>query len=216
MEEIKVMPKPDWISWDEIHELLYIAHEKNRNNGFTMNTAMISGAELEKKVGKGRCFVALEGKKLVGTTSVGINEGNKWFDKGIIVAHGMLSGILPAYQGCGIMEDLHALRDKYLEELGVDAIWGGTAEDNKIMRKIVARKGFVNVDYLTSHSANYYSVIFVKWLKKSPYPLWYCNFRFKWARFWTRFRYKPGKVERFRTIGFAARVIGKLKRIIKR
>ena len=29
MEEIKVMLKPEWVSWDDIHELLLAAHKKN-------------------------------------------------------------------------------------------------------------------------------------------------------------------------------------------
>ena len=28
MEEIKIVEKPDWISWDDIHELLLQAHKR--------------------------------------------------------------------------------------------------------------------------------------------------------------------------------------------
>ena len=76
MEKIVVMPKPDWISWDDIHQLLLSAHKKNIDKGIVMGTSQLSGLELEKRVGElGRCFVALADDTLVGTTSVGFFKG---------------------------------------------------------------------------------------------------------------------------------------------
>lgn len=216
MKEIIVCPKPDYVSWDEIHNVLFAAHEKNRKNGMTFKSGLLSGKELENKLQNGQCFVALEDGKVVGTQSVTLERKEKWYAKDCVLAHSMLSGILPSYQGCGIREDLNEAVDQWIDQSGADMIWAGTAEDNKIVRKLVRKRGYIDVDYIASKGTNYYSVIFVKWLKENPFTDDYCNKRFRRARFWTRFRYKPGKVERFRTIAFVTRVIAKLKSIIKR
>ena len=87
MDDIKVMPKPDWVSWDDIHELLMAAHKRNIEKGMTMNTTTMSGEDLKKHLGEeGRCFVAFCGDQLVGTTSVAISIGKKWYDKGKVVS----------------------------------------------------------------------------------------------------------------------------------
>ena len=212
MEDIKVMPKPDWVSWDDIHELLYAAHAKNREKGITMYNAIMSGDELKKKVGDGLCVVALDGDKLVGVTAVEMKQKRKWYLQGKKVAHKMLSAILPSYQGIGIREDMDILIWKWIKNSDVEVVWGGTAENNTIVRKIVRKNGFVEVDYIAPVKADYYSVVFVKWMKGCPYSSQYCNFRFKWSRFWTRLRYKPGKKERFKIVEIGKKIIRKIKR----
>lgn len=215
MVDIKVMPKPDWVSWDEIHQVIYEAHAANRKKGITMHNALMTGEELKRKVGNGQCFVALDGEKLVGLTAVELKNKNKWYTQGRKTAHRMLSAIIPSYQGIGIKEDLDVLAWEWIKNNDVEVVWAGTAENNKIIRKTSKRSGFVDVEYAASRNADYYSVIFVKWLKgEPPYPLWYCNFRFKWSRFWVRLRYKPGKIERFKTIALATMVINKIKSIL--
>ena len=112
MVEIKVLSKPEWVSWDDIHELLIAAHKKNIEKGMSMRIPQMSPEELKTKLGEdGRCYVALANDKLVGTTSVRFYQGRSWYDKGQLVAHSMLSAILPKYQGIGITEDLNELRD---------------------------------------------------------------------------------------------------------
>ena len=39
--DIKIMQKPDWVSWDDIHELLLEAHKKNIKNGIVLKNAQI-------------------------------------------------------------------------------------------------------------------------------------------------------------------------------
>ena len=196
MDEIKVMEKPEWISWDDIRELILAAHKKNIAKGMTMRTTQESGEELQKRLGKdGKCYVALCGDKLVGTTSVCFQKGHSWYDKGQLVAHSMLSAILPKYQGLGITDDLNQLRDAYIREKGVKMIHADTAENNKIVRINAKRNGFVEVAYFAPIT-DHYSVIFVKWFDGCPYSESYVQKKLKWSEKLTKLRFKPGKIER--------------------
>lgn len=212
MEEIKVMVKPDWVSWDDIHELLLAAHKKNIEKGVVMNTTTMTGEGIKNYLGEsGRCFVALCGDKLIGTTSVKIAVGKNWFDKGKTVAKGTMSAILKQYQGLGILEEMNELRDQYVAENGVQMLEGDTAEDNVIMRKIIARKGFKEVRFFPAKNQNHFSVYFVRWLEECPFSDKYIQRKFNISKVLTKIQYGPGKVERSR---FLSRVCQYLKKLV--
>lgn len=193
------MPKPDWVSWDEIHELLLSAHKKNIEKGLIMNTVTFSGEEIKKYLGKdGRCYVAFCGDKLVGTTSVRIAMGKRWYDKGKKVAKEGLTAVLKQYQGLGIVGDMNKCRDKYLEEIGVQMLAGDTPENNTIIRKLVADNGYKEVRYFPATYQNHFSVYFVKWLEGCPFSDKYIQRKFNISKRLTKLQYKPGKVERSR------------------
>ena len=201
MDDIKVMPKPDWVSWDDIHELLMAAHKRNIEKGMTMNTTTMSGEDLKKHLGEeGRCFVAFCGDQLVGTTSVAISIGKKWYDKGKIVSKGAMSAILPKYQGMGILEEMNELRDAYIAEKGVQVMEGDTPEGNMVVRKFVASNGFKEVRYFPASHQNHFSVYFVKWLEGCPFSDKYIQRKFGISKMLTKLQYKPGKVERSRIL----------------
>ena len=211
MEDIKVMPKPDWISWEDIRELIVSAHKRNIEKGITMNTTTMSGEDIRKHIGEeGRCFVALCGDKLVGTTSVRIAIGNKWYDQGKIISKGALSAILPNYQGLGILEEMNALRDAYIAEKGVQVMEGDTPEDNMVVRKFVARNGFKEVRYFPAAHQNHFSVYFVKWLEGCPFSDQYIKRRFNISKKLTQIQFRPGKVERSRMLSMICNVVRKV------
>ena len=119
MEEIKIMEKPEWVSWDDIHELLLAAHKKNIEKGIVMKYAQLPGEEIRKKIGdEGMCWVALCGDKLVGTHSVSFFVGKSWWNKGEKVAHGCFTGILQEYQGIGILEEMYKKFNEYIRNKG--------------------------------------------------------------------------------------------------
>ena len=215
MDDIQIIPKPEWVSWEEIHEVIYAAHQVNRDRGLYYKTATMSGEQLEKRLRGGACFVALKGKKVVGTKSVKTYLGKQWYNKGHDVAHMMLSGVLPEYQGWGIYEDLTAAANRYVKKNGIRMLQGGTSERNELVRKMAAIQHYVTVDYETQVGVNYYSVIFVKWLDGNPFPMWYCKLRFALSKAWVLFRYKPGKIERFKLVGLAVKFFAKLKQILR-
>jgi len=202
MEEIKIIEKPDWISWDDIHEVLYAAHKKNIEKGIVMNYALFSGEKIKKKLGdEGVCWVALCGDKVVGTNSVTFFQGNSWWNKGKKVAHGCFTGILKEYQGIGIMEEFNKKYRELILKKGVDISEGETAEDNRIMRKVLEKTGHKTVSFYAPPS-NHYNVRVVKWLNGCPFSDKYIERRFKLAKFLTKLQYKPGKVKRNRLLSY--------------
>lgn len=213
MEDIKIIQKPDSVSWDDIHNLLMEAHQKNFKNGIVLRYAKMPGSEIEKTLGKeGRCWVAMDGDKLVGTTSVTFFKGKNWWNKGKKVAHGCFTGILKSYQGIGILEELFAKKYEYELECGTDMNEGDTAEGNKIVRKKFAKDGYKTVAFFASKS-NHYSVRIVKWIGECPFTDKYINRRCKISEKLTKWQYKPGKVERSKIVSLMCRAANKIVKI---
>lgn len=201
MEEIKIIEKPDWVSWDDIHELLLQAHNINKKKGIVTNYSLLPGEKIKEIVGvDGKCWIAMDGNKLVGTTSVGFFIGRDWWNKGEKVAHSCFTGIRRQYQGIGLNDQLGAKMAEYVRSVGVNMIQGDTAENNHTMRKIIELKGYKTVDLYAS-SSPHYAVRFVKWYCECPFSDQYINRRYKISEKLTKWRYKPGRIERsvFRT-----------------
>lgn len=194
---ITIIEKPDWISFDDIHELLYLAHAENRaKRGFHVQTTEMTGEELEAHLGStGKCFVAMDGKKLVGTASYRIVERNYWCVKGL-VADRILVAIHPDYQGKHILFLLGNAVETSVIEKGLHYIESITAETNKPMRIACQKDGFRNIDFRVPTS-DHYNVVMLKWLDGCPYPRWRIYAHFAFNRLRKKLKYKPGRIKRF-------------------
>ena len=196
MSNIRIAEKPEWISFEEIHELLYAAHASNREKGFNVRTAEMSGDELEKHLGaSGKCFVALDGKKLVGTASYRILNRNYWCARGAVVDR-VLAGVLPEYKGQHISTMLFKRIVDEAREKGYKYIESRTAEENEIVQKINVKDGYRYIDFLSTKT-DHYTVVMLQWLDKCPLTQRQTDRHFKWRRFLIKARYKPGRVKRF-------------------
>lgn len=199
MEEIKILPKPENISFDDIHELLVEAHKKNYEKGIVLRFSQMSGEEIKQYLGKeSECWVAMCGDKLVGTTSVKFFQGKSWWNKGKKVAHGCFTGILKQYQGIGILEDMNALKYAYIKEHGADMNQGDTSEDNRTMLKVLAKDGYKIVSFFAPVGVDHYSVKIVKWLNGCPFSDKYISRRYRWSEKLTKFQFEKGQKERSR------------------
>lgn len=196
-ENITICEKPDSITFDEIHELLWKANTKNREDGFVLTTSKIGGQDLQNRIGPdGLCFVALDGDKLVGTMSVRFLEKNTWYAKGKTPDF-MLAGVLPEYQGKGIYSGLSKMAVKKIIELGYTSVEGDTAEDNKEAIEKYKHLGCKLVSYRANPGGDHYSVIMMGWLGKCPYPSAYISLRFHLKKLLVRMIYTPDKKKRF-------------------
>lgn len=196
MSELEIVKKPEWISYDDIHELLYKAHETNRNNGFDVNTAHMSGKEIEEHIGdEGVCLVALDGEKLAGVAAFRVRNRNYRFVKGK-VAEFVLFGVLPEYRGNGIsLKFINKLEETALAS-GIKYAEGRTAENNKAVLKLMKNDGWRYIDFVAPES-DHYNVIALKWLDGSGVPKWRIALHFKIKKILVKIKYKPGKIKRF-------------------
>lgn len=198
MEDIKYIEKPDSISWDDIHNVLLAAHQQNINSGMPMRYALLSGEELKDHIGDdGRCFVALDGNKLIGVSALKITRQKRWYTKNKIVAYLSLGSILPEYQGRGIYEQLFNMRQNVIDQLPVDIIEMETAEHNKPIQHLMLKKGFKYIGFKNSGTGKFYYVVMVKWTGTPPYPDCYIKARYLLRKFMVKTRYKPGGEKRF-------------------
>lgn len=197
MEKIIIKEKPDNISFEEIHDVIYSAHEENLKNGIVMRTTTLTGKELKERIGKdGMCFVALDKEKIVGTISVRFVKRDKWYAKGII-PDCMLAGVIPEYRGKHISSMLEQKAFEFIREKGYNLVELDTAENNVKAVEIYKHQGFKLVDYHAYHGVDHYSVVMIKWLDKCPYSDIYCKIHYAIRRFFIRLRYKVGRIKRF-------------------
>lgn len=212
MEEIQVMPKPDWVSWEDIQQLLLKANKVNEKNGFSMVGLTSSPEELEKEVENGLCVVAMHGDKLVGVSACSFNCTQRWYNKTEKSARKFMSGIMKSYQGCGILGEIDKVLDNYIKNSGCGFIVASTAVMNTAIRKQAQLGGYKELTYISFPDTLYYSVIFGKWLNECPFSDRYIRFRFWLSKIYTKTRYKVGRVERFTILHHIWKKIKKLLR----
>lgn len=195
---IQIIEKPDWVSWDEIHEVLWESHAENREKDIINSFPLLSGDELRKFVGdKGKMFVAMDGKKVVGTAAVLIINNKRWYSQGDY-AYVCLGAVLTEYRKRRAYFLLEKATEVYSKSL-CSLLIADMHENNLTIQKLRLREGFQHVAYKACK--DHYNVVMAKWFNGCPYPQWYIKFRFQLSKLYLRTRFKmvpgKGKVKRF-------------------
>ena len=194
---IQIMEKPDWVSWEEIHEVLWKAHAENREKGMNMAFPALPGEKIRENLekGHGKMFVALdENNKVIGTAAIKVKSVNLWCGSGDY-AYLCFASILREHRGNGIYKSLYLYRERESLKMGLDRILFDTHEHNRRMIDVNSRHGFKPVDI--SVWKDHYNVVMVKWLNECPYSNFYCNLQFTLRKAYKKLRFKPGRVKRF-------------------
>ncbi len=191
---IQIVEKPEWVSWNEIHEVLVSAHAENRRNGIIMKLPTLPGEEISKMITNkdGKMFVALEGEHVVGTWALLKKDNNQWYVSGDY-GYLCLGAVLPNYSGKGIYRSLYQLSETTAKQLGYKVLTKDTNEKNARMLKISKMEGyyFVSMRVCKDH----FNIVMAKWLDKCPYSPFYIKLRFALSKaiVKTRFRLDPEK-----------------------
>ena len=174
---IHIVEKPDWLSWDTIHQVIWDSHAENRKKGITMRNPSLPGEQIKNKLGdSGKMLVAItDEKKLVGTAAVMPKELKVWFGRHVF-AYCCFAAILPKYNGKGIYKEMCRQQEDMAREMGLDKMIFDTHENNTriINHALKAGYQFVNYRFYRDH----YNVVLVKWLNGCPYPGYYCRIRY--------------------------------------
>ena len=196
---IEIVEKPEWVSWDDIHDVVWKAHENNRKKGVIMSYPSHKRKKIKEKVGKGgKMFIALDGDKLVGTLALIKRYGKKWYCSG---DYGYLcfGAVLSEYSGKGIYRSLYQLAETTAKQMGLEILTRNTNEHNARMLKITKKEGYHFVEYQACK--DHYDIVRAKWLNGCPYSESYIKMRFYLSKLYKKVRFrmdsKKGKVKRF-------------------
>jgi len=198
MNGIVIMERPDTVSYEMLQDLLNRAHSTNEKKGLVYATAKQSAETLKKKAeaDNGICYVAFNGSELVGTMTVSFRKLNYWYHNGNVAILKLL-GVDPECRGKRVAS---LLLEKCLEAAkarGETVIVADSAENNDVFRKYILKYGFEIADYGLYAGNNFYTTVYVKWMNGCPYSAFYRRFRYNLKWMYIRFKYKPGKINRF-------------------
>lgn len=192
---IEIVEKPDWVSWDELHSVLWKAHAQNREKGLNMAFPALPGEEIKKIIeGQGKMLVALCEGKVVGTAAIKVKKASLWCGRGEY-AYCCFASVLPEYNGMGIYKQLCLIREKVAHDIGLNRMMFDTHEQNDRVLAVNRTNGYKFVD--VSIWKDHYNVVMVKWLNGCPYSDSYCRCQFLLRKYYKKLRYKPGKIKRF-------------------
>lgn len=177
IDDIQILEKPEWVSWDDIHQVIWDSHAENRRKGIVMRYPSLKGAEIREKIGpQGIMLVALTVEnKLVGTTAFFPKTVRFWFGKNTF-AYCCFSSVLPEYNGLGIYNALCKKQEELAREMGLDKIMFDTHERNRHIIEGALRAGYKFVDL--QHYNDHFNVALVKWLNGCPYSAYRCRIEF--------------------------------------
>ena len=182
---IVVMPKPDYISWAQIKQLLSDAHKANREKGINMSHYQWEQERFAAFFsGEGELFVAMEGDKLVGTLGVVKKSGNRWYLKGNY-AYFCFGSILPTYNGRGIYRSLNVACEQFAKTLNLDVAVLDTHFRNKHMQLISQNNGYRKVRFFRASTKDHYSVVMAKCLDGRSYSRLRCAISYYSSIIWT-------------------------------
>ena len=182
ISQIKIVEKPDWVTWKDISQCLYEAHSVNRVNGIKMTKYLLPPDKICEYIGaNGVMIVALNGETVIGTAALCERYGKKWYAKGRY-ANLSFGSVLPEYKGQGIYQKLNRMRENIIVSRKYPVILGDTHKKNKRLIKIAKLNGYRLVD------CTYSNVFFAKWTGKCPYSKLYCRYRFCISWIWANIR----------------------------
>lgn len=184
--EIKVIEKPDWVSWDEIKQCLVDAHLVNRAKGINMSHYQWPVEKIREYIGpNGVILVALDGSKVVGTAAISEKEGKAWYAKGRY-AYMCFGSVLPEYSGKGIYGRLIRIREE-IAERDKYTVWVlDTHIKNTKLQNIAKNNGYRSVGYFRTANKDHCNVVMAKWPGGCPHSMFYCRLRFFLSRIRTR------------------------------
>lgn len=170
--EIQIIEKPDWVSWDDIHEVLVKAHASNRAHGINMRKPSLPGDAIKKEIGAdGVMLVAMEGEKVIGTAALLTKQNHLWYCSN---PYGYLcfASILPEFTGRGIYGRLCKERERIAIEKGLSGLYIDTHHNNTTVVKIALKNGFRRVD--VKNCKDHWNIVLFKWLTGNSYTRLRC------------------------------------------
>ena len=175
---IQIIEKPDWISWDDIIKCLFDAHIINREKGINMANYQWPAEKIKESIGdNGVMFVALDGDKLVGTAALAEKKSYHWYSKGKC-GYLCFACVIPSYSGLGIYHSLLKKREEIAKNQDFDVLYYDTHCKNEKIITYGEKNGYRKVRFFLTKSKDHHSIVMAKWLKDCPYSKLYCWWKY--------------------------------------
>lgn len=175
---IQIIEKPDWISWDDIKKCLFDAHIINREKGINMANYQWPAEKIKESIGdNGVMFVALDGDKLVGTAALAEKKSYHWYSKGKC-GYLCFACVIPSYSGLGIYHSLLKKREEIAKNQDFDVLYYDTHCKNEKIITYGEKNGYRKVRFFLTKSKDHHSIVMAKWLKDCPYSKLYCWWKY--------------------------------------
>lgn len=168
-DKVVLQPKPDYISWNDITELLHLAFAEHVREGLMYMACTQSEEQTRTRVGEGVCIVALLNGKLVGTRTLTIRGKN---------LHVAQLAVHPDYRGLGIAVKLDDYSFEYARSKGLNALIGDTSEKATSIVKWHLKRGDQIVGLFSHSTTNYYSVVLRRAVCGRKYTAFEARLRF--------------------------------------
>lgn len=188
-----IQQKPDWISYDDIVDVLKDAHTDTAEKGMHFTALTQTPEETEKRVleHNGVFYVALsQDNELLGVGAILFHKkGRAWYNRHKPYAAITMVGVRKKAKGKGISNGLY----HEMEKLGfsrVDILTMNTAENNKIVLESNFRHGWKYVDVKSWSNTDFYSVAMAKWKNGCPYHNLFLQLMYKERYIITHLLYK--------------------------
>ena len=166
---IRILKKPEYVTYEQIQECLDKAHEVNIKKGLVYATKGQSVEKLIEKLKNAITYVALTpDNHVVATASVQFRSINHWYHNGEI---GLLKlvGVLPEYSGLKLATFLLLIRRIEVQSRKIEVMVTDSAEENMAIRNLYLQNGFKIVDCCKYPENNFVSVVYAYWFHGCPH-----------------------------------------------
>ena len=171
-DNIRIIPKPEWISYDEITDVLHDAHQSTKEGGMDFNAATQTSEKTIERLGNhGRFYVALtDDNSVAAVGAISFSRLKRaWYGKkNMMAGHIKMVGVRSAYKRRGLNNRLYEKLEKYGFS-HADILVMNTACENRIVLDSNERHGWKYVDCKSFPSTNYYSYVMAKWKNGCPH-----------------------------------------------
>ncbi len=140
--------KPDSVSYASVAEVVNAAFASVNKIGISFGVNHLTGDELEQTIrdSNGKCFVALDDGRPVGTLSVVHKKYNMWFYKGDAMRLRFMA-VLPEYSGQHIASGLVSLAVSYCRDNAAGIITVSTPSNNKAAIHLYTKQSFSKIRF---------------------------------------------------------------------
>ncbi len=167
-EAIQIIEKPDWVSWEDIHNVIWLSHKTNRERGINMIHAAFSGKEIEDYLAPtGKMYLAIQGSRVIGVIASKEKKAKFWFGTGVFV-YCCFAAVLPEFRGKGVYGALMKQQERIASLKGIDKVLLNTHPNNTRVIAAALKNGYKKVSYTEGNDCPW--VYLVKWVNGAPYP----------------------------------------------